>query len=274
MKSKTYLFTFFLLFVLNSVATAQVFKNSDLTITQLEDQMWVIETTDNTTMYIIEGEDKAMLVDTGTKCERLDEVVRQITQKPLYVVVTHVHVDHAGNIGFFDDIYFHEADTVLMNRLSAPYEGSIHFIDEDDVFDLGGKQIVVSHMPGHTPGSIILLDYQSGNCFSGDAFGSGQVWLQLWPFSTIKTYANSCKKMEKIMDNGIDEIYCGHYPYVKTAYDKSYISEMRELAEALDNGTASEAKPYPNNNIDIACDKPKIVTKGKVSIVYDPEHIK
>ena len=63
--------------------SAQVFKNKDLYVTKLVDQMWVIETTDNTCMYILEGSKKAMLIDTGTRCVALDSVVRLITQKPL-----------------------------------------------------------------------------------------------------------------------------------------------------------------------------------------------
>jgi len=70
-------------------ASAQsVFKNNDLEISKLEDKVWVIETTDKTTMYLIEGTEKALLIDTGTKCEKLDEVIHKITQKPLDVVIT------------------------------------------------------------------------------------------------------------------------------------------------------------------------------------------
>jgi len=50
------------------IASSQsVFKNADLEISKLEDKVWVIETTDKTTMYLIEGTKKAMLIDTGTK---------------------------------------------------------------------------------------------------------------------------------------------------------------------------------------------------------------
>ena len=94
-------------------ATGQVFKNDDLAISILEEKVWVIETTDNTTMYLIEGNTKALLIDTGTKCDKLDEVIRNITTKPLNVVLTHAHPDHAGNIRFFDEIYLHANDTVL-----------------------------------------------------------------------------------------------------------------------------------------------------------------
>lgn len=254
------------------VSAQSVFKNNDLEISKLEDKMWVIETTDNTTMYIIEGNEKAMLIDTGTKCEKLNEVVRKITQKPLVVVITHIHGDHSGNMNQFDEVYFHAADTVLLDRFN-PYKGKINFVTDGQVFDLGGKKLEISHMPAHTPGSIVVLDKKAGNCYSGDAFGSGQVWLQLRPFSPIRTYVGSCKKMEKLMDQGISKIYCGHYPYVKKAYDKRYVVAMRELAESLSNGTAPESKRF-SQRISIGGNQPMTVTQGQVTIVYDAEHLK
>jgi hydroxyacylglutathione hydrolase len=89
----------------------------------------------------------------------------------------------------------------------------------------------------------------------------------------MQTYVESCKKMEKLMDEGITKIYCGHYPYVKKAYNKAYITEMRTLAEALINGTAPEAKPHPQK-VSIGSANPMMVTLGGATIVYDPEHIK
>jgi glyoxylase-like metal-dependent hydrolase (beta-lactamase superfamily II) len=271
MKQIFYLLTIFCLLIGWSTTSAQVFKNNDLEISKLEDHVWVVETTDKTTMYIIEGTNKAMLIDTGTKCEKLDEVVRAITKKPLYVVITHAHGDHDGNIGYFKEIYLHPADTVLLDKKS--YKGVIHFVKDGDVFDLGEKKIEVSHMPAHTPGSIVLLDKKAGICYSGDAFGSGQVWLQLRPYAPMKTYIESCKKMEKLMEEGITKIYCGHYPYVKKAYNKQYITEMRTLAEELVNGTAPKAVPHPQK-VSIGCDHPMMVTLGEATIVFDPEHIK
>ncbi|MCU4163476.1 MBL fold metallo-hydrolase [Carboxylicivirga caseinilyticus] len=255
-------------------AQKQVFANDELTITQLEDKMWVIETVDNTTMYIIEGDEKAMLIDTGTDCHNLQEVVKKITDKPLYVVITHIHVDHAGNIFDFEDIYFHQADEVLIDRLREPYKGRIHYVKDGDVFDLGNKEIEVKHMPGHTPGSIVLLDYQTGNCYSGDAFGSGQVWCQLWPFSSMHTYEKSCRTMHKLMNNGITKVYCGHYPHIKRAFDKSYIEDMSQLAAMIRKGTQPEPKPHPFIIPVIGAAKPMMSTYKTATIVYDPEHVK
>lgn len=252
---------------------AQVFKNDELEITKLEGHLWVIETTDKTSMYIIEGEKKAMLIDTGTKCSKLDSIVRLITQKPLYVVITHAHPDHAGNIAFFEEINIHQADTALLSLFGKNYKGKVNYISEGDSFDLGGKVIKVYHTPAHTPGSITLIDKEAGNSFTGDAFGSGQVWLQLKPNASVKTYVNSCIKMETLMDEGIDKVFCGHYPYVKSALTKKYISDMRKLAETLDKGTAPPGEEYPIK-VSIGCKKPMIVTMGAASIVYDPENIK
>ena len=186
------------------------------------------------------------------------------------MVITHAHGDHAGNILYFDEIYLHPADTVLLDKTD---KGKVHFVKDGDIFDLGEKKIEVSHMPAHTPGSIVLLDRQAASCYSGDAFGSGQVWLQLRPYAPMQTYVNSCKKMEKLMDNGITKIYCGHYPYVKKAYDKSYITDMRTLAESLLNGTAPKATPH-TQQASIAGKNPMMVTKGEANIVFDPEHLK
>ncbi|WP_243349311.1 MBL fold metallo-hydrolase [Parabacteroides sp. FAFU027] len=258
---------------LNTGLNAQVFSNADLKITKLEDKLWVVETTDKTTMYIIEGSKKAMLIDTGTNCEKLDEVVHRITQKPLYVVITHMHLDHAGNITPFKDIYFHPADTLLMKRLK-PFYGKVHYVNDGDLFDLGDKTIEVKHMPGHTPGAIVLIDRSAGNCFTGDAFGSGLVWLQLWPFSPIKTYIRSCDKMEKLMSNGINNIYCGHYPYLKKALSIDYIRNMKKLAEAIDNGSAPSPHPYEIHYLDISGPNPTITSLNGVSIVYEPSKIK
>jgi hydroxyacylglutathione hydrolase len=249
---------------------AQVFKNAELSITKLESNMWVVETMDNTTMYIIEGKEKAMLIDTGTKCEKLDSIIKLITKKTLYVVVNHAHGDHDGNIRFFNEIYLHRADTVLLDK---SYKGKVNFVKDGDKFDLGGTIIEVAHMPAHTPGSIVLLDKKAGNCYSGDAFGSGQAWLQLKPFSPMKTYIHSCKKMEKLMENGISRIYCGHYPYPKKAFNKQYINDMLSLAEALVNGKVLNAIPH-TQKVSIGCENPMMVTQGEATIVFDPEHIR
>ena len=52
-----------------------VFKNDDVTVSRLKDRTWVFETWDNTTMYLLEGNDRAALIDARTRCADLDKIV-------------------------------------------------------------------------------------------------------------------------------------------------------------------------------------------------------
>ncbi len=255
------------------VANAQeLFKNDELTTSKLENRTWVVETSDMTTMYILEGDDQAMLIDTGTKCEDLDNVVRRITQKPLVVVLTHNHRDHAGNINYFDEVYMHPSDTTISTN--SYYEGVYKWMKDGDVFDLGGRKIEVYEMTGHTPGSVIFVDRSIQAAFTGDTFGSGQVWLQLKPHVPMTEYYASCVRMEKLMkEQNITKLYVGHYPHVKRLLGISYIKDMKNLAKKLSEGNISGAKDYPNMGLDIACEKPMIAVNGQAMIVFDPENI-
>ncbi len=270
MKRKPLFIVTLLFTLLSTAAWAQVFNNSELSISSIGKNRWIIQTAENNTMYLVEGTKKALLIDTGNKCNQFDSIVRLITKKPLEVVLTHGHSDHTGNIDAFDEIYLHRADTVLLDK---SYLGKLHFIGDGYLFDLGGILLEVVHTPAHTPGSIVLMDKEVGYCYSGDAFGSGQVWLQLRPIAPMKTYINSCEKMEKWLDQGIDSIYCGHYFYAKQAFSKEYITNMRILATSLENGTNTKGESYPIK-VSIGPENPMIVTLGSAGIVYDPEHIK
>ena len=256
-----------------TLSAQEVFKNADLTVSQLEKGVWVVETTDMTTMYIVEGTQRALLIDTGTKCEALDEVVRKITAKPLDVIITHNHPDHAGNVNYFSDAYMHPLDTVI--HMGVEYTGTYRWLKDGDIFDLGGRTIEVVWMPGHTPGSVVLLDRAINACYTGDAFGSGQVWMQLKPHVAMKTYYESCARMEKIMrEQNITKIYCGHYPYLKSALPLDYLVRMKDLAKRLSEGDTTGSTPFrsPFTN-DMTSARPAMANNGNATIVYDSENI-
>jgi glyoxylase-like metal-dependent hydrolase (beta-lactamase superfamily II) len=167
----------------------------------------------------------------------------------------------------------HPADSTV--RMGIEFNGAYRWLADGDVFDLGDRKIEVLLMPGHTPGSIVLIDRSINACYSGDAFGSGQVWLHLHPHVPMKTYYESCARMEKIMqEQNITKIYCGHYPYLKRALGLNYIAEMRDLAKRLSEGNTEGSRPYQMPfKTDIACDKPAMATNGMAMIVYDSENI-
>ena len=262
---------FLMLAVCVSLCGQEVFKNSELAISKLEKDVYVVETSDMTTMYIIEGRDRAALIDTGTKCEALDSIVALITQKPLLVIATHAHGDHIGNIRYFREIYIHPADSVLMK--AANYKGVVHDLHAGQVIDLGGKQLEIDLLPGHTPGSIVLFDKADGIAYTGDAFGSGQVWMQLQPHVPMTTYHTSCRRMLKWMDGGIGKIYCGHYPYLKRALGRDYMERMTSLAKRLSEGNTEGSATAMNINVRPGGKRPMLLADGDAVIVFDPDNI-
>ncbi|MDO4521351.1 MAG: MBL fold metallo-hydrolase, partial [Erysipelotrichaceae bacterium] len=149
-------------------------------------------------MYLVIGKERALLIDTGTGTFDLKGLVEQLTDKPYDVILTHGHVDHAGGMDQFDRVMIHRNDIEMAKNLSHKerlgYAVTLHSMDRDeayefspsqvrewksvpefvtveegDVIDLGDRKLEIFFTPGHTPGSICLLDRKNRIHFSGDA---------------------------------------------------------------------------------------------------------
>ena len=70
---------------------------------RLDAQTWIIQFMNGTEyMYLLEGSEKALLLDTGYGAGNLRAFVEQLTDKPVIVANTHYHPDHAGGNGEFE----------------------------------------------------------------------------------------------------------------------------------------------------------------------------
>ncbi len=78
--------------------------------------------------------------------------------------------------------------------------------------DLGGGRIICLYeIPGHTPGSIALLDEKNHRLYTGDMFCSNGVMLQLPESTDVKTYLQSIRHARAIChQHGVKEIYPSH----------------------------------------------------------------
>ena len=61
-------------------------------------------------MYLIEGSKAAVLIDTGCGFYSLKDCIHNLTNKPLKVLITHGHVDHAMGANEFEEIYLNHKD--------------------------------------------------------------------------------------------------------------------------------------------------------------------
>lgn len=174
--------------------------------------------------FLIVGEEKALLFDTGYGVANLKEAVDKITKLPLYVVNSHGHVDHSsGNFHFPDPCYMHRADLEVLHQHNTPEfraiamksiqkiqrlffwlnwipkdtdlecyyrtkaEDNFVFVDEGFTFNLGGVTAEVVEIPGHTPGSIGLLVKEKGIFFASDGINA-TVWLFLPESQKLSVY--------------------------------------------------------------------------------------
>lgn len=149
----------------------------------LEDT-WVIQVK-NARCYLLEGEDKALLFDTGYGEGNIRTFVEAITEKPLYVVNSHGHGDHSGGNGWWEKIYAAEEAVYSMRRPFGEYDAmkaemtypdyQVEFVKDGDLFELGGRQVEVLAIPAHSEGSIALLDKKARILLTGDELEAGQV---------------------------------------------------------------------------------------------------
>ncbi len=78
-----------------------------------------------------------------------------------------------------------------LHRLVRPAAPATRLVDEGDVIDLGDRVFEVLHLPGHSPGSIGLLEVKTGTLFSGDAIYDGPL-LDDIPAATSRPTSGPC----------------------------------------------------------------------------------
>lgn len=213
--------------------------------------------------HLLVGEHHALLVDTGYGFTNLPEVVRGITDLPLYIVNSHGHFDHAcGNSAFRQPVFIHPADIpVFMRHNSAEYRGIMYdslktvqkllfflpilpkevkkqeclqddfndFVEvtEGYTFDLGGKTAEVIELPGHTPGSIGLYCRELKLLITSDAINSN-VYMFLPESTKVSVYQKSLYRA-KALD--FDYFVTGHQSKL---YPKHMLDDYIEVVEHLD----------------------------------------
>jgi glyoxylase-like metal-dependent hydrolase (beta-lactamase superfamily II) len=103
-------------------------------------------------------------------------------------------------------------------------------LDDGDRIDLGGRALTVLHLPGHTPGSIALLEERTGTLYSGDIIYEGGL-IDYLPNSDVAAYRRS---MEFLVDLDVSVVHPGH----GDSFDRT---RLRQLAENYLRGTATSS---------------------------------
>ena len=215
--------------------------------------------------YLVLGEEKAALIDTGNGIGDIKAVVGRLTDLPVIVVNTHTHGDHIGGNYQFEEILVFETEfSKVRAERGQTKEQMGHYLDGDmvwkqlpdyfspetwrinpfkvtrwledgDEIDLGGVVLEVIHTPGHSPDSICLLDRENKLFWTGDSFYPAPIYVYA-PTTSLDQFIDSFEKMVS---------FYPYYDWVMPSHnepeiEKHLIKECLEAAKRIKNGTAGQ----------------------------------
>jgi len=205
----------------------------------------------NDKLFLLKGSRKALLIDSGMGTGDLKKIVRErIGTLPLEIVFTHFHGDHTGQADqFISDGLEHigtadRAQVVDMLRRRGVsrelIDQNLISIKEGDLIDLGDRKLTVYQVPGHTPGSIVLLEDATGYLFTGDSVGSNNpivpdaFWLQFPASPTVDEYLVSLKAFRLKVQGKIKFLLTGHNDHPLAG--ETYLDNLQKAAQNIVDG--------------------------------------
>ena len=206
---------------------------------QIDDKSWRIEDT-MVSLYLFEGDDKALLVDTGVTGGDARGFAESLTDKPLILVNTHSDPDHTSGNEAFEYSYMHLAE--FARYAAKEIKGAApRPLWEGDVIDIGGRAFEVVLIPGHTPGSIALLDRKNRILISGDTVSNSHVFI-FGEGRSLPALIESLKKLEAL-SGAFDRIYPSHGD---APLGTEAVTAQLEAAELLLAGELTPQDPPPH----------------------------
>ena len=172
--------------------------------------------------YLVVGDKRAALFDTGMGISDLKKVTSELTRLPIVVLNSHTHNDHVGDNWQFDTIYAMDTDFTRENargsredaqaevgpgqicgKLPKGFDPKTYstrpwkitaYTHDGDRIDLGGRSLEVIATPGHAPDAISLFERASGLLFTGDTYYPAPIWLYR-PETDLEAYAASIRRL-------------------------------------------------------------------------------
>ncbi len=273
-------------------------------VSEIAYRTWCIDEYGMDAMFLLEGDQKALLIDTGTGVFNIPALVRSLSDKPLIVALTHGHVDHAGGMDLFERVYLHPDDMAMarsvtpesrmayVDTMMAMSEG-IYDLGREDVvlpqtraallpltegtyISLGCRDVVVYETPGHTPGGLSFLDKKERLLFSGDACNVNTLLAAMGQGCTEKTCVSAlletARKLEALHPF-YDRHYNGHIGYAAAKsclpMPETLVRDCIELCQRLLDGT--EAGEETENPF---CGSCRTARGRTMQIVYSADQVK
>jgi len=208
-------------------------------IEEIHHNIWMIDEGAGL-IYLVRGREKCAVIDTGFGFCDLPALVRGIAgNMPVVVINTHAHADHIYGNSMFEQAYMGyldepfalcgfpevEFNTMIEYERRADFFAKAGITPENwkpgccekiiplfagDHIDLGDITLEVFEVPGHTMGSVALLERQSGILFTGDTLFTGEIWMHLQESTRLSAFRRSLIRLRKDLNGAAKAIAPGH----------------------------------------------------------------
>ena len=175
-------------------------------ILKISDNTWRIEDM-GVRFFLLAGEEKALLIDSGMQIHNAKEIAQGLVSLPVELLNTHADLDHVGSNDEFEYFYMNPAEASNYYN-TQKRTGNFIPVENGDIIDLGGRRLEIITIPGHTPGSIAVLDINNRILFSGDTVQDGTIFM-FGVQREMHAYVQSLEKLEAFKDR-FDTIYPSH----------------------------------------------------------------
>jgi len=183
-------------------------------------------------VYLLDDDDP-IVVDSGTGMHvdtTLEEIGKIVPLRSIgRIVLTHSHYDHIGGAEAMAKatgakLYLHEAEakplragdmSLTVSRMFGKGIGEIDVepLKEGQRIRCGSSELEVVHTPGHSPGSIAMLDRKAKTALVGDTvFCDGGVGRWDLPGGDLGKLKSSLRRLRTL---GLKNMYPGHGWYAE-----------------------------------------------------------
>jgi hydroxyacylglutathione hydrolase len=154
--------------------------------------------------------------------------------EPVKMVNTHCHIDHILGTAFLHDQFklpflIHPQEKPLLKasiaqgeffglKVQTPPEPT-GFLNEGDTVTFGDSMFEVIHIPGHSPGGIVLLNREQQCMITGDVLFQGSIGRTDLPGGDYDNLVNGIREKLLILDPEI-RVYPGHGPDTTIGIEK------------------------------------------------------
>ena len=222
--------------------------------------------------YLLLGEARAILFDTGPGVRNIKPVVESLTQLPVTVISSHPHYDHIGNNHRFErvavldvpslrsevknDVFMPRFSRAFTFRRMSPFPVS-EWLQPETAIELGNRTLTAFHIPGHEQGSVALLDAGRKQLFTGDFIYPG--WLVAFaPTSNLEKYMASIRYL-LARTTGDETLYGAHAvpEHPSPTLPHSALTDLLNALQAIDDKSLAPVSRFPmriypvNDDMDI-----------------------